>query len=134
MKHSDRLQSLADFLSGFYTNVSIRKNKIIILEQSDPYIIRITKNGVRVRRWWDNIYLLAMVALLLYTLEEIVLAIAGLHLQAQTKFYIWLAAMSISTLLIARDNRCQRKIKSEIKEGAQKFLAQYRENQVDTTD
>ncbi len=132
MKQSDRLQSLADFLSGFYTNVSIRKNKIIVLEQSDPYIVRITQNGVKVRRWWDNIYLLAVVALLLYTLEEIILAIAGLHLRTQIKFYIWLAAMSISTLLIARDNQCQRKIKSQIKTRTQEFLSQTQENQSNT--
>ncbi len=132
MKQTDTLQGLADYLSGFYKNVSFRKNKIIILEQSDPYIVRITKTGVKVRRWWNNLYLLAVVALLLYTLEEIILAIAGLHIRTQTKFYLWLAAMIISTLLTALDNRCQRKIKARIKEQAQTFLSQREENQDST--
>ncbi len=128
MNSHDLLQKLADYMSEIYVNVSIRKYKIIVLERSDPYIIKLTKNGVKVRRWWNDIYLLTIVALLLFTLEAIILAITGLHLRQTTKFYIWLALMLVSTALIAHDNRCQRKIKAEILEKAQNFLLQISDN------
>ena len=126
--NKDILHELADYLAGHYNNVTIRKNKIIVLEQSDPYIIRIKNNKATVRRWWDNLYLLAIVALLLYSALELVLTIFSIHTTQQVKLLVWLIMMTVSILLIARDNKCQKQIKAGLLEHVNDFIARYQQS------
>ena len=126
--NKDILHELADYLAEHYNNVTIRKNKIIVLEQSDPYIIRIKNNKATIRRWWDNLYLLSIVALLLYSALELVLTIFSIHTTQQVKLLVWLIMMTVSILLIARDNKCQKQIKAGLLDHVNDFLARYQQS------
>ncbi len=107
---TDFLNALAQYLTEKYANVQIHKNRIIVLEQGDPYIIKFRGNRLIVRRWWDNAFLIAIVALIIYGLISLVLWIGGWHLQQQTIIAIWVIFSSISVVGIAHNNRLQKEI------------------------
>ncbi len=107
---TDFLNALAQYLSEKYANVQIHKNRIIVLEQGDPYIIKFRGNRLIVRRWWDNIFLIAIVALIIYGLISLILWIGGWHLQQQSIIAIWLLITVLSIIFIARNNHLQREM------------------------
>ncbi len=107
---TDFLNALAQYLSEKYANVQIHKNRIIVLEQGDPYIIKFRGNRLIVRRWWDNIFLIAIVALIIYGLISLILWIGGWHLQEQSIIAIWLLITVLSIIFIARNNHLQREM------------------------
>ena len=124
------LEAISHYLSKDYINIEKIKNKIIILHQSDPYIVKIKKNKIIVRRQWFNIYLIVIVGLIIYSILQIIFFILPI-IPNNIKLLIWLSLMIISIIIISHNNKCQKKTIKQINKKIKTYTS-YHTNYTDT--